>query len=696
MKSHQHFARALLALGALMLLSSAAFAQAEDSEPTEQSTLQASQPSSSPSTKKLPAQTIEDFARAPLLQHVQLSPDGKQIAAVLNQGKLSVLVTRPVKGGTFKQLMASDNLEHQFNWLRWVNADRLVVSLRYPSTRQVSWFSSADSMESRLLAVNADGSHLLNLSRMRGQEDIAQALDQAVVIDWLADDGNHILMSQPNAKFSGAPAVFKVDINTGARQLLREAKADIRSWFTDAQHRVRVGVGFTEGRFSLWVSDPAGDNWRLARSFGFFDPARVLPLGFGLDPQVLFVSAMHEGFQAIYTMDLSDPTLPLTLKFQPKSGRDLEGRLLHSSKTGEAVGFVSNGQDAAAYFWSEEHRALLERIDKALPKRANRLLQLVKDDDVYLLRSFGNGQPGEYLLGQRSKSALAVLAELNAQLDPEHLARKRSIRFKARDGLPLQAYLSLPELSKGVPSKNLPLVVLPHGGPQAATGSQFETWPAFLAERGYAVLQVNFRGSTGFGQAFMEAGLKRWGLEMQDDLSDGVAELVKRGIADPQRVAIVGASYGGYAALMGAVKTPQQYRGAFAFAPLTDLVEYAREIANNRLLVSTHALERQIGSLASDRARLEATSPRLQAARIEVPVVLVHGTLDRQAPYEHSVWMADALKAAGKDYRFISQDRGDHQLSHQPYQLQLLQELDAFLLKVLGPGAQAAPAAAAH
>jgi dipeptidyl aminopeptidase/acylaminoacyl peptidase len=673
------FMRVTLSM-ALLLSGTAASSQAEDSEPAAQSLQQ----NDARTAKKPPAQTIEDFARAPLLQHVQLSPDGKQIAAVLNQGKLSVLVTRPVKGGTFKQLMASDNLEYQFNWLRWVNADRLVVSLRYPSTRQVSWFSSADSMESRLLAVNADGSRLINLSRMRGQEDIAQALDQAVVIDWLADDGHHILMSQPNAKFSGAPAVFKVNVDTGARQVLREAKADIRSWFTDAQHRVRVGVGFTEGRFSLWVSDPAGDNWRLARSFGFFDPARVLPLGFGLDPQVLYVSAMHEGIQAIYTMDLSDPALPLALKFQPKSGRDLEGRLLHSSKTGEAVGFVSNGQDAAAYFWSEEHKALLERIHKALPKRANRLLQLVNDDDVYLLRSFGNGQPGEYLLGQRSKSALAVLAELNAQLDPERLALKRSIRFKARDGLPLQAYLSLP---RGVPSKGLPLVVLPHGGPQASTGSEFETWPAFLAERGYAVLQVNFRGSTGFGQAFMEAGLKRWGLEMQDDLSDGVAELVKRGTVDPQRVAIVGASYGGYAALMGVVKTPQQYRGAFAFAPLTDLVDYAREIANNRVWISTHALERQIGSQASDRARLEATSPRLQADRIEVPVVLVHGTLDRQTPYEHSVWMADALKAAGKDYRFISQDRGDHNLSHQPYQLQLLQELDAFLLKVLGPGA---------
>jgi dipeptidyl aminopeptidase/acylaminoacyl peptidase len=682
------FMRVTLSM-ALLLSCTAAFAQAEDSEPAAQSLPQGD----ARIAKKLPAQTIEDFARAPLLQHVQLSPDGKQIAAILNQGKLSVLVTRPVKGGTFKQLMATDNLEYQFNWLRWVNADRLVVSLRYPSTRQVSWFSSADSMESRLLAVNADGSRLINLSRMRGQEDIAQALDQAVVIDWLADDGKHILMSQPNAKFSGAPAVFKVNVDTGTRQLLRDSMNDILTWVTDAQHRVRVGVSFTEGRQSLWVSDPEGKTWRLARSFGLLDSARITPLGFGLDPQTLYVIAMHEGFQAIHTMDLSDPALPLSLKFQQKASRDLAGHLLYSSKTGEAVGFVSNGQNAGAYFWSEDHKALVDRIDKALPKRANRILQLVDQDDVYLLRSFGNGQPGEYLLGQRSKGALAVLAELNAQLDPEHLALKRSIRFKARDGLPLQAFLSLP---RGVPSKGLPLVVLPHGGPQAATGSEFETWPAFLAERGYAVLQVNFRGSTGFGQAFMEAGFKRWGLEMQDDLSDGVAELVKRGTVDPQRVAIVGASYGGYAALMGVVKTPQQYRGAFAFAPLTDLVDYAREIANNRWLISTHALERQIGSLASDRARLEATSPRLQAAKIEVPVVLVHGTLDRQTPYEHSVWMADALKAAGKDHRFISQDRGDHQLSHQPYHQQLLQELDTFLLKVLGPGAQAVPTAAAN
>ncbi|MDN3921291.1 S9 family peptidase [Roseateles violae] len=633
------------------------------------------------------AYTAEDFAAGPLLRNVQLSPDGKRFAAILNKGKHSFLVTRAVAGGAFTSLLASDNLEFQFNWLRWINPQRLAVSLRYPSDRQVSEFSSADTMESRLLSVSADKpGDAVNLSRPRGEDDVvSRALQQDRVVDWLPEDGQHILLALPDTKFSQQTAVYKVHVISGARRIVQESLPRVSHWLSDAQHRVRVGIAYEQGRLTLWACDPQGQNWRALRSFGFFDERRVAPLGFGLDPNLLYLQAQHEGLWAVHTLDLSAADPQPQLKYRLPA-HDLDARLLHSSRNGDALGLVTNGGAADAYVWDTELKALAERLDRALPQRQIHLQQLVADDQIYLLRTWGNGNPGEYAVGNRAQGSLTLLSEVSPQLDPARLTRKQRIEFKARDGLPLQAFLSLP---RGVPGSALPLVVLPHGGPQSADTGLYDTWSAFIAARGYAVLQVNFRGSTGSGQKHLQAGLRRWGLEMQDDLEDGVAELVRRGTADPKRVAIAGSSYGGYAALMGAVKTPGLYRGAFAFAPVTDLVDLIRESENFRTMYSREAVAEQIGTLADDRARLEATSPRRQAARIEVPVVLLHGTLDRSVPFEQGQGMADALKAAGKDLRFVKQERGDHFLSHQPHRLQFFQELEGFLARVLGPGALA-------
>lgn len=631
-----------------------------------------------------PAYTAADFVSGPLLSGVQLSPDGKQFAAFMQNGKHTLLMTRAVDGkSAYKNLLATDNLEYQFNWLRWVAPDRLVVSLRYPSERRLSQFHSGDSMETRLISIGTDGSPPINLGRKKLDDKTFVALDQDKVVDWLPQDGEHILLALPDARLAIEPAVFKVNLLTGARRLVHYSRADFRTWLTDAQHRVRVGIAYKDERWTLWACDVDGSNWRALRSWGRLDKDKIEPLGFGLDPNLLYVLADHLGRRALFTLDLSQADAPLQFKFKHPQDVDLSGRLLRSTATGEAVGIVGNVASAGPLFWDASHKALAAGIDQALPKRSNQLLQLTDGDQVYLLRSAEFGEPGAYLIGDRRLGTLELLSETEPQLDPARLARKKLINFKARDGLSLQAYLTTP---KHGAAKGLPLVVLVHGGPQSHDTAAYGSWPAFMAARGYAVLQVNFRGSTGAGQALVDAGQKRWGLEMQDDLSDGVAELVKRGIADPQRVAIVGANYGGYAALMGVVKTPQQYRGAFAFAPLTDLVELVREVENQNTVYVTGLWQRQLGRLSSDRERLAATSPRLHADKIAVPVVLIHGTLDRLAPYEHSVWMADALKAAGKDVRFISQERGDHQMSHQPYRLQFFQELDAFLLKVLGPG----------
>jgi len=626
---------------------------------------------------------LEAFARRPLMQQVAISPNGERIAAIVNNGSTSTLVTRAFAGGPVQTVTSTDNLEFFFQWFRWVNNDRLVLSLRFPAKRMINFVQSQPTMETRLVAVNADGSQLVNLVKAKvGSNELRWVSNQDRVIDWLPEDGKHILLSLPNSERSYTRVIYKVNVDTGERKFYAGGRPEAIDWVTDSQHRARVAMTMSEeGDYTIWVCDTDGSNWRVLRSFGPLSQRSLAVLGFGLDPHQLYVLAEHKGMTAVQLVDLRDPSLAMTVKLSDER-YDLDGSLIHDPK-GEAVGInTTRLGDSSVYFWDPRYKEWQKAIDEALPQRFNQIGSVSANGLRYVLRSSKVGLPGTLYLGEEGDNpSIKTLAPLYPELNLQALASKQSIQFKARDDLTLHGYLTLPHGNQK--GKALPLVLFPHGGPQADDGPEFDEWVSFMADRGYAVLQVNFRGSTGYGRAFMEAGLRRWGLEMQDDLSDAVAEFIKRGIADPARVAIVGASYGGYAALMGAIKTPSLFKGAFAFAPVTDLVDLTENEGQDS---SKEAVRRQIGHYRDDRERLLATSPRHHADKIQIPVYLIHGTHDRQAEYRHSVWMAEALKAAGKSYEFVTLENGDHQLSHYPYRLRLFGDLEKFLVKTIGPG----------
>ncbi|NRF66224.1 S9 family peptidase [Aquincola sp. S2] len=618
---------------------------------------------------------LQAFANLPLVQDVVLSPDGKRFAALMNRGDDTLLATREVAGGVpLRSLLKTDNRQFRFGWIRWVNNERLVVSVRYPSRH--GW---VEISETRLVSIKHDGTGIVNLVRRAAFDRSQHAQFQDQVIDWLPDDGRHVLLQLVDD--SGLdPLVFRVDVETGRRTPVHGARSDVRRWITDGSHRVRVGIKQRDAKVEILVSDPEGQRWRTAWSFDVFDRDAVWPIGFRADPNRLIVQADHEGRRAVFEVDLSQADLPRKLLVShPRF--DLGGELMTAPKTGQAIGVrVNLLGDAAAGFWDADTKGLLQAIDRALPERRNRLLQFSADGSRYLLYSTGNGVPGEYYVGLREGGTLALLAGTYPQLVDKPLARKRALTISARDGTALPSYLTLPPGRD--PPRMLPAVILPHGGPISNDTIDFDPWVQFLADRGYAVLQVNFRGSWGFGHEHMRAGLKRWGLDMQDDLSDAVQWLTKSGAADPSRVCIVGGSYGGYAALMGAAKTPELYRCVVSFAGVSDLMALG---AHQRGFVNGAAVfERQVGSTWDDSERLKATSPRRLAAQFKAPVLLVHGTLDRSVPFEHSDMMADALKDAGKPHRFVKQEEGDHHLSNQAHRTQFFRELEAFLAEHIG------------
>lgn len=622
------------------------------------------------------------FSRRPLMELVALSPGAKRLAAIASIDGNSTLLSRDLETGASRTILASDNLEFQLNWFRWVNEDRLLLSLRYPSRRFVPGSAlPIETVERRLVAVNHDGSDLVQLISDRGSNarQIRWAVSQDRVVDWLPKDGRHVLLELPASENNHDTAIYKVDFYTASRREYAPARKDVRAWILDQQHRVRVGMSYDqEGRSAIQVCDPQGDNWRTIGEHQAFDEEQMVPLGFGLDPQLLYLRARHASMWAVFTLDLKSPDSRPQLKLaHPRF--ELTGALIHNGQ-GEAVGIAeASSEGSSQFYWDEDFKALQVEIDKALPGRFNTIVSSALHADVHVIEVEKRGQPAAlYLLKMGERSSLSMIASSYPELVGKPLAQRRAMKLTARDGLSLHGYLTVPA---GIdePSK-ASLVVFPHGGPQSSDGPEFDSWAAFMADRGHLVLQLNFRGSTGYGQTHLKAGLRRWGLEMQDDLEDGVRHLVELGWVDPQRVAIVGASYGGYAALMGVVKTPRLYRGAFAFAPVTDLIAHTEEWGQFSM---RETVRRQIGDPWDDRAQLAATSPVLQAGKVQVPVVLFHGTLDRQVDHRHSVRMAEALTAAGKEVQFVSLPHGDHQLSHQPFRDQLFGALERFLDKVL-------------
>jgi len=253
------------------------------------------------------------------------------------------------------------------------------------------------------------------------------------------------------------------------------------------------------------------------------------------------------------------------------------------------------------------------------------------------------------------------------------------VTYQTRDDYPIVAYLTLPEGAGPFPS-----VILPHGGPNSRDRVRFDYWAQFLVSRGYAVLQPNFRGSTGYGLDHLSQGFEQWGLRMQDDVVDGLDWMIEEGIADPHRVCFVGGSYGGYVALTAAFKMPERIRCAVSFAGVTDLGHLKKHVSQYDLGELTLAR-------IQDGAAVYQNSPMRQIEQIDVPLLIVHGDLDRSVMIEQSRNLVAGLEKAGKSYRYVEQSGGDHFLSRESQRVEFLRELDAFLAKYLQPDLQESP-----
>lgn len=620
---------------------------------------------------------FENFSHLPNISQVSLSPNGKKLVflARLDDEKrkgTAVYIFDVATKKSFSPIYAS-NEKFLIGWVHWANDDQLLMSAVYPSSRY-----GIKTTETRLLKIDANTGEkesAYGSGFLRRLKFIPQFQDR--IIDWLPDDDQHVLVD-----FAGSNGlqskVLKLNLKKGTTKRVQGSSNHVRYWETDRQSRVRVSVKLRDKTYDVLVrKNPKSKKWTKMWTFDAFSSEQVWPMGFDHDPNVLYVRAYYQGKLAIFKMDLSQKSPNKELVFSDEH-YDVDGSLIYSKKAQKVIG-ITYSQSSGFTFWEPSYKALQKGLDKALPKTDNTIVSFSRDEKRYILLATNDTDAGVYYLGDRNSNQLTVIAERFNGLPPELMSEKQSIEYQARDGLTIEGFLTLPKQSKGKKThdKKLPTIIFPHGGPISYDGSGFDYWTQFFSSQGYAVLQMNFRGSSGYGYDFMKAGLKNWGQQMQLDVEDGTRWLIEQGIADPDKICMVGASYGGYASLMEAARNSDLYQCAVSFAGVTDL-NYM--MIKARQYINYKVAKEQIGS---NRKQLKENSPVRLAEKINIPVLLVHGDQDRVVRVEHSRKMLKVLEKHNKDVIYIEQEGGNHFLSNEKHRVELFKEMQLFLKKYL-------------
>lgn len=623
-------------------------------------------------TSELKSLPLEVFYNDASIEDVELSPDGTHIMALKNVGGTTAIMVIEIATGKVFYPTKTDNKEFKFNWVTWANNDRLLMSLRFDSRMP----NGIKYSQTRLLAADAKKPGKM-ITLVKPDEDaiynhVSQYQDN--IISMLPDDPDHVLISV-DREVPLHQTVYKANVNNGKLSRVKKHSGSVRSWFADRAGNVRIGEHYDDKKRKVTykILDQATQKWVVAWEYVVFDEPGIGIAGFGHNPNELFIFADHEGRQALFKVDLSKPGYPRELILSDKN-YDISGRLIYSNAIKEVVGLYYNDGSSRSVFWNKEFKAFQAGLDKALPDTNNYLVNLSEDGRKYILFSSNNTQPGTFLFGDRDAKSITHVADVYPKLTKDVLVEKEARKYQARDGLELEGYLSLP---KNFANKPIATIILPHGGPMAEDGKGFDMFSTFMANRGYAVFQPNFRGSSGYGHDFMMQAVGGYGLEMQDDLEDAVKYLVAEKIADPKNICIVGASYGGYAALMGATKTPDLFKCAVSFAGMSDLVKMRD---NFRWFANKNTARKQFGE---DKDQLKQTSPARMAEKVKIPILLIHGDDDVVVPVNQSRIMAAALKDEGKQYEYIELEEGTHNLDYLPHRQQTFEAMEKFLQKHL-------------
>jgi dipeptidyl aminopeptidase/acylaminoacyl peptidase len=615
--------------------------------------------------KPLEPLTIEEATPKAVSWGLNLSPSGRYLAALRHEDKMDLIVVADLDNETaipFVHPVPNGDVK----WAGWASDDRLLFAAQFwlDGGGRIVPFDELKyrnaSPVGRLFAIDRDGQNLVML--FAGNGPALRTINLTRVTDFLPNDPRHIVMPAWTSSFD----LFKVDVYTGKSELIAEGTQGTRLWFTDrdGQPAFRLDVSwlgslaYVYARKGPMPADPDDLEWEKIHTIRLRDEENraapdFYPLYPGPEPNSYYVAARPEGADTIgiYLYDFVAKQYLKTLASEPGVDIDI---VLVDPDTRAYVGVEYYADRKVTRLVHPKLKAHFSALDKYFGGEVDLYVSdQAYDQSAWLLYTVGPRDRGSWHLYRLKDRDVREISHLFPVIDPKRLGTTRVLRYKARDGLEIMGYLTVPPAQPA--GAKPPLIMLPHGGPEARDDYGFDPLVQLLVTRGYQVFRPNFRGSSGFGKRFLDAGAREWGGAMQNDLTDAFEYLVKSGHAERDRACIVGGSYGGYAALAAATMTPDLYRCAVSIAGVSDLLEqvyvWRRRLADDKETWAN--VKQRLGDPKADKAMLEARSPVRLATAVKVPVLLIHGEDDGVVPVEQSEMMDKALRKAGKDVRLV-------------------------------------------
>jgi dipeptidyl aminopeptidase/acylaminoacyl peptidase len=607
---------------------------------------------SSASARKIP---LRDFFKNPERSAYRLSPDGAYYAFLAPYEKrMNIFVQSRNGSGEPVRITSETTRDIAGYW--WKGNDRILF----------------------MRDNNGDENyHLYSVSRDGKTRNDLTPFDSTTVqvIDGLIDNDKEILIAT-NQRDHEIFDVYHLDLTTNKLRMVAQNPGNISSWVTDHDGKLRIATTTDGVNTSLLYRENETDTFRTILTTNFKES--LSPLFFTFDNKNLYAASnIGRDKSAIVTID-------------PRTGKELStvyenpevdvSDLDYSHKRKVLTFATYETEKNHNVYLDDQTKALYTKLESKLPGYEIVIASEDRNEDLFIVRNYNDRSVGSIYLYDLTADKLTKVSDILPWIKEDELAEMKPISFTSRDGMTLRGYLTLP---KGSAGKNMPIVVNPHGGPWARDSWRYNPEVQLFANRGYGVLQINFRGSTGYGKKFWEASFQEWGKTMQDDISDGVQWLVAQGIADPKRVAIYGGSYGGYATLAGVAFTPNLYCCAIDYCGVANLFTFMKTIPPywKPYLDMFHEM---VGNPKTDSTLLASASPVFHADQIKVPMLVLQGKNDPRVNIDESNQMVAALKARGIDVTYIVKDNEGHGFHDEENRFAAYEAMESFLQKHLG------------
>ena len=585
---------------------------------------------------------VADFFRRPLVHDIALSPSGRYVAieSARNTGRVQISVldiehpedTRIVAGWGDLDAVG----------VQWITDDRLLFAAVDLSVNLDDWRSRTRGW----MAVNRDGTRMLASALGVNAWPVAPLGDGSLDMVVMRSNGD-----RKNPVWS----LWRISTRSGHdTRLAANSPAGTFSWVLDEKGTPRALVTKEADRAVLYRAEDDGQRWVKVIDQPLFGGARIAPLAYRHGQMYVVAGAGDADLGAVFSYDLQTGKLGDKPIVQVQD-YDFNGALVFDDETGRLIGIRHLTEDWSTTWLDAEMQAIQAKVDRRVPTLLNQIVctRCLKARRL-VVRSLSDRQPMIYSIYDRETGELRAAAPSRPWIDAAQMGERETTRFNARDGLSIPVTVTLPPGARdGDPPR--PAVVLIHGGPWSRGAHWgWSAQPQFLASRGYVVLEPEFRGSTGFGGRHFRAGFKQWGLAMQDDIADTAAWAAKRGLIDPQRVCLAGASYGGYATLMGLIKHAQQFRCGVSWVGPTDIDSlYEFDWSDFDETTRRYGLPTLVADRQADVEQIRATSPLRQAARLTQPLLLAYGAKDRRVPIEHGMRLRDALRPVNAKVEWV-------------------------------------------